>query len=184
MRGEGIHKALGDRGWKDAKGGYEPPEARAWSQETGEGEGAWGSCEAGGGEGPRAGGRGPPEGGTHVAGGGGGRGRCLGDGAQLFLREALSLVEGGARVENRVLDEDAHGAKHEGQEQMHVDVIACAVQPPAGRATARWVGEHRRARWADGGRRRGREAPFFGPTQPCPWPRPLSPSAPPTSPLH
>lgn len=140
MRGEGIHKALGDRGWKDAKGGYEPPEARAWSQETGEGEGAWGSCEAGGGEGPRAGGRGPPEGGTHVAGGGGGRGRCLGDGAQLFLREALSLVEGGARVENRVLDEDAHGAKHEGQEQMHVDVIACAMQPPAGRATARWVG--------------------------------------------
>lgn len=76
---------------------------------------------------------------THVAGGGsGGRWGCLGDGAQLFLREALGLIEGGARVEHRVLDEDAHGAKHEGQEQVHVDVVACAMQPPAGRATAPW----------------------------------------------
>lgn len=85
--------------------------------------------------------RGPPEGNTHVAdGGGGGRRGCLGDGAQLFLGEALSLVERGARVEHRVLDEDAHRAKHEGQEQMHMDVVACAVQPPAGRATSPWVG--------------------------------------------
>ena len=65
------------------------------------------------------GGRGPPVRGrgTHVAGGGGGgrRGR-LGDGAQLFLGEALGLIERGPRVEHRVLDEDAHGAKHEGQE--------------------------------------------------------------------
>lgn len=86
------------------------------------------------GRGPRGGGRR-----THVAGGGsGGRWGCLGDGAQLFLREALGLIEGGARVEHRVLDEDAHGAKHEGQEQVHVDVVACAMQPPAGRATAPW----------------------------------------------
>lgn len=82
-------------------------------------------------------GSGPLEGRTHVAGGcGGGRRRGLGDGAQLFLGEALGLIEGGARVEHRVLDEDAHGAKHKGQEQVHVDVVACAVQPPAGRATS------------------------------------------------
>ena len=84
-------------------------------------------------------------GGTHVAGGGGGRRRCLGDGAQLFLREALSLIKRGAGVEHRVLDEDAHGAKHEGQEQVHVDVVACAVQPPAERATKPWVGARGRA---------------------------------------
>lgn len=84
-------------------------------------------------------------GGTHVAGGGGGRRRCLGDGAQLLLREALSLIKRGAGVEHRVLDEDAHGAKHEGQEQVHVDVVACAVQPPAERATTPWVGARGRA---------------------------------------
>lgn len=76
-----------------------------------------GGRAGGGGAGRRGARRGPPEGGTHVAGGGGGGRRgCLGDGAQLFLGEALGLIERGARVEHRVLDEDAHGAKHEGQE--------------------------------------------------------------------
>jgi hypothetical protein len=91
--------------------------------------------------------------GTHVAHGGGGgwRGR-LRDDVQLLLGEALGLIEREARVEHRVLHEDARGAQHEGQEHVHVDVVACAVQPPAGCATPPWV----RARGRTGGGQKAR----------------------------
>lgn len=90
--------------------------------------------------------------GTHIANGGSsGRRRHLRDDVQLFLCEALGLIQREARVEHCVLHEDARGAQHKRQEHVHVDVVARAVQPPAGRATSPWV----RARGRSAGRRLG-----------------------------
>jgi hypothetical protein len=89
--------------------------------------------QAEGGIGCRCEGHGGWQRGTHVANGGsGGRRRHLRDDMQLFLREALGLIQREARVEHSVLHEDARGAQHKRQEHVHVDVVARAVQPPAG----------------------------------------------------
>ena len=60
-------------------------------------------------------------------------GRGLGDGLEVLHGDPLHVFHGGARVQHHVLHEDADGPQHEGHKQVHVDVVAGAVQAPAGR---------------------------------------------------
>lgn len=44
----------------------------------------------------------------------------------------VKVLQAGAGVHHPVLDEDADGSKHEGDKQVHVDVVPSAVKTPAG----------------------------------------------------
>lgn len=44
----------------------------------------------------------------------------------------VKVLQAGAGVDHPVLDKDADGSKHEGDKQVHVDVVPGAVKTPAG----------------------------------------------------